>query len=75
MLFIRCGAPPEFGATNPGTPAGALEPVFGIYRSDPYAPIAHAAGLMVLTIRGTRIAELSNFLDSNALGASTPAPR
>jgi RNA polymerase sigma-70 factor (ECF subfamily) len=40
------------------------QPAFGVYRTDPRAPIAHATGLMVLTLQGTRIAAISNFLDA-----------
>lgn len=43
------------------------QPAFGVYRTDPQAPIAHATGLMVLTLKGTRIVEISNFLDPSVL--------
>ena len=43
------------------------QPAFGCYRDDPHAPIAHATGLIVLTLEGDRIAAITQFLDSNVL--------
>ncbi len=43
------------------------QPAFGVYRTDTHAPIAHASGLMVLTLEGPRIAAMTNFLDTNVL--------
>ena len=41
------------------------QPAFGLYRPDPHSPIAHASGVMVLTLQGRQIAALTNFLDSS----------
>jgi RNA polymerase sigma-70 factor (ECF subfamily) len=43
------------------------QPAFGVYRTDAHAPIAHATGLMVLTLEGSRIAAISQFLDRGVL--------
>jgi RNA polymerase sigma-70 factor, ECF subfamily len=43
------------------------QPAFGCYRDDAHAPIAHAAGLLVLNIEGDRIAAITNFIDSSVL--------
>jgi RNA polymerase sigma-70 factor (ECF subfamily) len=43
------------------------QPAFGCYREDAHAPIAHAAGLLVLTLEGDRIATITNFLDTSVL--------
>jgi RNA polymerase sigma-70 factor (ECF subfamily) len=43
------------------------QPAFGVYRTDAHAPIAHATGLMVLTLEGARIAAISHFLDTGVL--------
>jgi RNA polymerase sigma-70 factor (TIGR02960 family) len=40
------------------------QPAFGCYLEDPHTPIAHAYGLMVLTLRGDRIAGLAGFADT-----------
>jgi RNA polymerase sigma-70 factor (ECF subfamily) len=64
----------RFFATVPG--GGALErftlvptrangqPAFGCYLRDPHTPIAHAYGLMVLTLHGDRVAALAGFADT-----------
>jgi RNA polymerase sigma-70 factor (TIGR02960 family) len=39
------------------------QPAFATYRTDPHAPIAHATGLVVLTLDGERIAAITQFLD------------
>ncbi len=42
-----------------------LQPAFGCYLEDPQAPIAHAYGLMVLTLEGDRVAAITGFIDSS----------
>jgi RNA polymerase sigma-70 factor (ECF subfamily) len=41
------------------------QPAFGCYMKDPHTPIAHAYGLMVLTLRGERVAGLAGFADTS----------
>jgi RNA polymerase sigma-70 factor (ECF subfamily) len=43
------------------------QPAFGCYRTDAHAPIAHPAGLLVLTLKGERIAAITNFVDTSVL--------
>jgi RNA polymerase sigma-70 factor (TIGR02960 family) len=43
------------------------QPAFGCYRADAHAPIAHATGLVVLTLDGERIAAITQFLDPGIL--------
>jgi RNA polymerase sigma-70 factor (ECF subfamily) len=43
------------------------QPAFGVYRPDPHAPIAHARGLLVLTLAGDRIAAISQLTGSSIL--------
>ena len=43
------------------------QPAFGHYREDAHAPIAHASGLVVLTLEGTQIAAITHFVDSSVL--------
>jgi RNA polymerase sigma-70 factor (ECF subfamily) len=43
------------------------QPAFGCYRTDTHAPIAHRAGLLVLTLEGDRIAAITNFVDTSVL--------
>jgi RNA polymerase sigma-70 factor (ECF subfamily) len=43
------------------------QPAFGVYMEDPHAPIAHAAGLVVLTLRGDRIAAITRFVDNSLM--------
>lgn len=50
------------------------QPAFGCYISDAQAPIAHAHGLMMLTLAGDRIAGVTRFLD-NSLLAGFGLPR
>jgi RNA polymerase sigma-70 factor, ECF subfamily len=50
------------------------QPAFGCYLIDPHTPIAHAYGLMVLTLRGDRVAGLAGFADS-AVFTSFGLPR
>jgi RNA polymerase sigma-70 factor (TIGR02960 family) len=41
------------------------QPAFGCYLRDPHAPVAHAYGLMVLTLRGNRVAAITGFPDTS----------
>jgi RNA polymerase sigma-70 factor (TIGR02960 family) len=50
------------------------QPAFGCYLKDPHTPIAHAYGLMVLSLRGDRVAGLAGFADT-AVFASFGLPR
>jgi RNA polymerase sigma-70 factor (TIGR02960 family) len=50
------------------------QPAFGCYLRDPHTPIAHAYGLMVLTLRGDRVAGLTGFADT-AVFARCGLPR
>jgi RNA polymerase sigma-70 factor (TIGR02960 family) len=43
------------------------QPGFGCYLKDPHTPIAHAYGLMVLTLRGDRVAGVAGFADTAVL--------
>ncbi len=43
------------------------QPAFGRYRSDEHAPIAHAVGLLVLTIEGNQISAITSFADPSML--------
>jgi RNA polymerase sigma-70 factor (ECF subfamily) len=43
------------------------QPAFACYRTDPHAPIAHATGVLVLTLEGGRIAAMTQFLDTSIL--------
>ena len=45
------------------------QPAFGCYRADSQTPIAHAVGLLVLTLAGDRISAITHFVDSNVLGS------
>ena len=40
------------------------QPAFGMYIRDPQCPIAHATGILVLTLEGERIAALTAFHDT-----------
>jgi RNA polymerase sigma-70 factor (ECF subfamily) len=40
------------------------QPAFGCYLGDPHTPIAHAYGLMVLTLSGDQVAEITGFADT-----------
>ena len=40
------------------------QPAFGFYQRDDHCPIAHAAGILVLTLEGERIAALTAFHDT-----------
>jgi RNA polymerase sigma-70 factor (TIGR02960 family) len=50
------------------------QPAFGCYLKDPRTPIAHAYGLMVLTLRGEHVAGLAGFADTSVF-ASFGLPR
>jgi hypothetical protein len=50
------------------------QPAFGCYLRDPRAPIAHAYGLMVLTLRDDRVAAMTGFPDTGVF-ASFGLPR
>jgi RNA polymerase sigma-70 factor (ECF subfamily) len=43
------------------------QPAFGCYLVDPGTPIAHAHGLLVLTLSGDRISALTRFIDNGLL--------
>jgi RNA polymerase sigma-70 factor (ECF subfamily) len=45
------------------------QPAFGCYLRDPHAPVAHAYGLMVLTLRGDRVAAITGFPDTGVFRA------
>jgi hypothetical protein len=45
------------------------QPAFGCYLRDPRTPIAHAHGLLVLTLDGDRICALTRFMDNSVLPA------
>jgi RNA polymerase sigma-70 factor (ECF subfamily) len=45
------------------------QPAFGCYLRDPHTPIARAYGLMVLTLRGDRVAGLAGFADTAVFAA------
>jgi RNA polymerase sigma-70 factor (TIGR02960 family) len=43
------------------------QPAFGCYFQDPHASIAHAHGLVVLTLEGDRISVITRFIDNSVL--------
>ncbi|MEU5884152.1 sigma-70 family RNA polymerase sigma factor [Spirillospora sp. NPDC047279] len=43
------------------------QPAFGFYRRDPHTPIAHAHGLLVLSLDGDRICGITRFVDNSVL--------
>jgi len=43
------------------------QPAFGLYIRDPHAPVAHAAGILVLTLEGSQISAMTGFIDNSAL--------
>jgi hypothetical protein len=51
---------------RPSTRANT-QPAFGCYRTDAHAPIAHATGLVVLTLDGERIAAITQFMNPSIL--------
>jgi SnoaL-like domain len=45
------------------------QPAFGCYLRDPHAPIAHAYGLMVLTLSGPDVTVITGFADTGVFRA------
>jgi len=43
------------------------QPAFGLYVRDPQAPVAHASGILVLTLAGSQISAITGFLGNSAL--------
>ena len=43
------------------------QPAFGVYIRDPHAPIAHATGILVLTLAGSQISAMTGFPGNSAL--------
>ncbi|MBY8882782.1 sigma-70 family RNA polymerase sigma factor [Actinacidiphila acidipaludis] len=43
------------------------QPAFGAYLRDPRTPILHAHGVLVLTLRGERVAAMTRFVDTGVL--------
>ncbi|MCL2555047.1 MAG: sigma-70 family RNA polymerase sigma factor [Actinomycetia bacterium] len=43
------------------------QPAFGAYLQDPRTPILHAHGVLVLTLRGDRVAAMTRFIDTGIL--------
>jgi RNA polymerase sigma-70 factor (TIGR02960 family) len=43
------------------------QPAFGLYIRDPQAPVAHASGIIVLTLAGGQISAVTGFTDNSAL--------
>jgi len=43
------------------------QPAFGLYIRDSHAPVAHANGILVLTLAGTQISAVTGFLGHSAL--------
>ena len=43
------------------------QPAFGCYLNSPWAPIAQAAGLIVLTLDGEQVSAITRFLDLGVL--------
>ena len=43
------------------------QPAFGVYRTDAHAPIAHATGLVVLTLEGEQISAITQFMNTSIL--------
>jgi RNA polymerase sigma-70 factor (TIGR02960 family) len=84
LQYQGAGAIGRFLSTVPA--GGALErfrlvptrangqPAFGCYLRDEHAPIAHAYGLMVLTLGGDRVAAITGFPDTSVF-ASFGLPR
>ena len=54
---------------RPGRPARphprSNQPAFGYYRHNPHAPVAHAHGLIVLTLEGDQISAITRFGDNS----------
>jgi len=45
------------------------QPAFGRYIRDPHAPVAHAHGLIVLTLAGDQVCAITGFVDNSVLPA------
>jgi RNA polymerase sigma-70 factor (TIGR02960 family) len=43
------------------------QPAFGLYVRDPHAAVAHATGILVLTLAGSQISAMTGFLDKSTL--------
>jgi RNA polymerase sigma-70 factor (TIGR02960 family) len=43
------------------------QPAFGLYLRDPHAPVAHATGILVLTLAGGQISAMTGFLGHSTL--------
>ena len=43
------------------------QPAFGVYVRDPHAPVAHATGILVLTLADSQISAMTGVLDTGAL--------
>jgi RNA polymerase sigma-70 factor (TIGR02960 family) len=66
--FLRENAAWRHGQRYRLVPTRAnTQPAFATYRTDPHAPIAHATGVVVLTLEGERIAAITQFLDTSIL--------
>lgn len=66
--FLQAGAAWRAGRRFRLVPTRAnTQPAFGCYLPDPTQPIAHPAGLIVLTLGADRILEITRFLDNNLL--------
>jgi RNA polymerase sigma-70 factor (TIGR02960 family) len=44
------------------------QPAFGLYIRDPQAPVAHANGILVLTVAGSLVSAVTGFPDNSTLG-------
>jgi RNA polymerase sigma-70 factor (TIGR02960 family) len=66
--FLRASAAWRGGRRFRLVPTRAnTQPAFGCYLNDARAAVAHAAGLIVLTLDGERISTITRFLDSGVL--------
>ena len=66
--FLRYWAASRAGRRLRLVPTRAnTQPAFGLYLRDEHAPVAHAAGLLVLTLQGDQIAALTCFYDTSTL--------
>jgi RNA polymerase sigma-70 factor, ECF subfamily len=43
------------------------QPAFGCYLADPHAPVAHAHGMIVITLTGQQVSAITRFLDNSVL--------
>ena len=66
--FLRYWAASRVGRRLRLVPTRAnTQPAFGLYLHDQHAPVAHATGLLVLTLHGDQIAALTCFYDTSTL--------